>query len=660
MCAIAGLRLTDPSPDLFVCVKAMTERLQHRGPDGAGIWIDPSNLVGLGHRRLAVVDPSPRSNQPMHSAGGRYIIVYNGEIYNHTVLRQMLSSRGHAFRTTSDTEVLVEAIAAFGLRPAVEMIEGMFAFALWDQELRTLSLCRDRFGIKPCYWFWKNGVFAFASELKALLENPLCPHDLDPVAIRHLLDYGYVASPRTALADIEQLEPGKILDLRPGFSPRPQGYWDAVAARADNRKKHAGRQAADLIEHADAVVSDTVERYLSADVPVGTFLSGGIDSSLITAIAARQAPQRIRTFSVGFAEERWNEAHRAQAIATHLGTDHHTLHLSPADALALVEALPDIYDEPFADFSQLPTLALCRFAREHVTVCLSGDGGDELFGGYTRYAWAARSWTAIASLPEREQRARLTELERGEISASLRMLLPDATLAELTKALPLGTGAHTFPAFYRRVMRCGAPSVFCPSGHATSAPDEWPALDTASLLDGMQAYDLRRYMGDGILTKVDRASMSTALEVRIPFLAEPVVDFAFGLEPEERQAAEVLRPLQRALTLRYVPEPLLDPGKMGFGFPIDSWLRTSLRDWADDLLSPRVLRGIPYLQHRLVERLWSEHRSGKAGHHWQLWPALMYVQWHERWRNHLRSSQGSKSIVRFQSKEAFQIHGMLQ
>nr|WP_170973468.1 asparagine synthase (glutamine-hydrolyzing) [Rhizobium sp. FKY42] len=653
MCAIAGLRIPNPSRDLLACVTSMTDRLRHRGPDGAGVWIDRSNLVGLGHRRLAVVDPSPRSNQPMHSICGRYVVVFNGEIYNHKKLAANLSERGHSFRTTSDTEVLVETIAALGLRQAVEVIEGMFAFAVWDEELRKLSVCRDRFGIKPCYWFWRNGTFVFASELKALIENPLCWCELDPVSIRHLLDYGYVASPRTAFANVHHLEPGTILNLCDDSSPSLERYWDGATARAGSQDRHAGRAREDLIDHAAAIVTDTIQQYINADVPVGTFLSGGVDSSIITAIAARQTSGKISTFSVGFTEEHWNEAHRAQAIAAHLGTKHHTVHISPNDALALVEMLPDVYDEPFADFSQLPTLALCRFAREHVTVCLSGDGGDELFGGYSRYAWAAQVWRSLASLPESERRARLSELQRGTISSPLRMLLPEAILCELAKVLPLGTPTHKFPAFYHRVMRSGAPSVFCPFGSPSSDHDDWPAPSDASLLDSMQAYDLRRYMGDGVLTKVDRASMSTALEVRIPFLAEPVVEFAFGLSQEHRQLGSALRPLQRALALRYVPEKLLDPGKMGFGFPVDSWLRTCLRTWADDLLSPVFLRSIPYLQHRLVERLWSEHRSGKVNHHWQLWPVLMYVQWHWRWRGCVGRAQSQECLVDAETAKIF-------
>jgi asparagine synthase (glutamine-hydrolysing) len=643
MCGISGLYVADGSYGIAEVVKKMVGLLRHRGPDRVGIWVDPQNRIALGHARLSIVDPTPRSDQPMASASGRYVLAYNGEIYNYRSLRSRLEEIGRSMKTSSDTEVLLEAIEAFGCDATLEMAEGMFAFALWDRTKEQLLLCRDRFGIKPCYWSWQRGVFAFASELKAIMRISSLGFTIEPAAIRSLLNFGYVQSPRTALTEVHQLEPGTILVISRNNPPKISHYWRLEEIKLQKANAHAGKSPDELLAEFDILLCEAVERYLCADVPVGTFLSGGIDSSLVTAVAARVAGRKIKSFSLGFAESAWDESKKARAIASHIGTDHHELELSPTNARDLVDSIPEFYDEPFADFSQLPTLAINRFAREHVKVCLSGDGGDELFAGYPRYQWSQDAWNTLSRMPSASQSRMLRYLRSRKLPTFTRRVLParlSATVDELNKKLPFGRDIRIFSDFYRKMMQVGPDSLF--DGPDVVDFDDWPAAKALTLTDKMQLHDLRRYMGDGILTKVDRASMSVGLEVRIPLLSEPLANFTFGLPEASRIGLAGLRNFQRQLTYRYVPRNLLDGEKQGFGFPVDSWLRTGLRDWVDDLLTSDGLRTIPYLRHEAVKRLWSEHRSGQAERHWQLWPAIMYVQWYRRWKSCLSASPQSE------------------
>ncbi len=639
MCGIAGLAGARPIAEIGRQVQGMTDALRHRGPDGDGVWVDASGAVALGHRRLAVVDPVARSDQPMRSPDGRYAVSFNGELYNYREVRRELIGLGRCFATESDTEVLVHAIAEWGVEGALDRLEGMFAFAAWDATKRQLWLCRDRFGIKPCYWMWRDGVLAFGSELKALFAWWREPMPLRPAAVRSLLEYGYVASPHCIFEGISQLEPGQLLQFRPGEEPRTRFYWDVRERKRRQAGRLDGAGDAELLDATDTLLDRAVQQYLQADVPVGCFLSGGIDSSLIAAVAARHTG-RLKTFAIGFAEAKWDESWKAREVARHIGTEHHELMLGAAEARGLVDALPRLYDEPFADFSQLPTLAVSRLARQQVTVSLSGDGGDELFAGYDRYGWAQNFWTLVHSLPKPLAEAVLDHLQHNRVAPTVPASLPASireVLVELPKKLPFGRPIRSFEALYERIIRTGAGAPFR-AGAGAGMPgllQDWPDAPELGTTDRMQLADLRRYMGDGILTKVDRASMSVGLEVRIPLLSEPLVDFALELPERMKFTGTTQRRLQKELAYRYVPQALIDHPKMGFGFPIDSWLRGCLRDWGEALLSPQSLSGIPYLDAEAAMGLWRTHQSGAGNEHWRLWPVLIYAQWFHHWRRHI-------------------------
>ncbi|GGX69256.1 asparagine synthetase B [Tateyamaria omphalii] len=617
----------------------MTATLGHRGPDGAGVWSSDDGTVSLGHRRLSVVDLDDRASQPMKDASGRYVISFNGEVYNFRTLRKELSGAGYAMSTQSDTEVLIEAFANWGVRRTLDRIQGMFAFAVWDDVAKVFYLCRDRFGIKPCYWRFDSGVFSFGSEMKALFacaENPL---PLNPAAIAHLLDFDYVPSPDSVFQGIQQLAPGELLIMKRGEPPTVSPYWSLETERKNRTGLLAERSDAELLDECDTLLNQVIEEYLDCDVPTGCFLSGGIDSSLISAIASRKLQSPLRTFSIGFSEASWDESGRARKIASYIGTKHEELILTARMAQDLVEAIPDYYDVPFADFSQLPTLAVSRLARNEVTVCLSGDGGDELFAGYDRYDWSQRIWALHRALPGPVYKG-LNALCSSRFMRSVRSALPPH-VSETVRRLPEfalnGAAPATFDDYYKTIMR-NHPSCLHEGTATESLASTVPYwIEGAGLerLDSMQIADIRHYMGDGILTKVDRASMSVGLEVRIPFLNERMVDFAFSLPMRSRHSKSGLRSLEKQLAYRYIPKALLDSPKMGFGFPVDSWLRAELRDWAEDLLSHSRLKQLPYINAGKVRKLWDQHISGTVDRHWQLWPVLIYSQWMQRWKTHI-------------------------
>ncbi len=608
MCGIAGILAFEEVSDLAQRVRALCKALVHRGPDAGGVWLDPQHKVAIGHRRLSIMDPQHRSDQPMTSPSGRYVLTYNGEIYNWQALRAQLENRGHVFQTSSDTEVLLQGLDAWGVEGCLHRIDGMFAFAAWDQKNRHLSLCRDRLGIKPCYWMRQGTQFMFASEIGPLLQGSGQRHTLNPEAVRNLLDYGYINSPQTICQEVFQLEPGQMLTVRANGDLDRRIYWTAVDQKLALNESLGTVSDESLQDETDTCIRQAIEACMIADVQLGTFLSGGIDSTLVTAIAAKTQGLHLKTFSLGYAEKNWSEADCAAAVAAHLGTDHHCVTLSGVQAVALAEELAETYSEPFADFSQLPTLAICRYARQHVKVCLSGDGGDEIFGGYTRY-----------ELPPQAE-----GIFRGMVSDVDRQMA------------------------YRSGMRLGRVSSFdgdaCPPACADAA---WQHSCTLTLLDRMQLDDLRRYMGDGILTKVDRASMSTGLEVRIPLLTAAVVELGLSLPDSARRGPEGLRAIQKAVTYRYVPKQLLNSRKQGFGFPVDVWLRGTMREWADDLLSPNVLRSVPWLNVLHIRQLWQDHRSGRADHHWQLWPVLMYVLWYRRNTHFFDDSAAAPALLSY-------------
>ncbi|HXQ49500.1 MAG TPA: asparagine synthase (glutamine-hydrolyzing) [Stellaceae bacterium] len=622
MCGIAGFfdpdRRIDPA--LYDPVAAaMAARLAHRGPDGSGAWCEPEGGIALGFRRLAILDRSPAGDQPMRSADGRFVVVFNGEIYNHHELRHALEGEGaRAWRGHSDTEVLVETIARWGIDATLERLDGMFALALWDRRERRLTLARDRLGEKPLYYGWSGGVLLLASELKALAPHPCWTGALDRGALALFLSHNYVPGPWSAFAGMRKLPPGHAIEFsRAARDAESRAYWSAPErAAASAAAPFAGteREARDALQ---TLIDEAVALRMEADVGLGVFLSGGIDSTTVVAAmqAARKGP--VRSFCVGFPDAGYDESPHAAAVARHLGTDHTTLMVSEAQCLDLLPRLAQIYDEPFADASQIPTLALCRLTREHVTVALSGDGGDELFGGYDRYRRAASSWARL------ERRPHALRALAGAAAASLagRDWRPARRLRRLLE----GAAHRSLESLYRDHLTSWRPSDGLTPGVARPATLHDAALEPAlpSLEQRFMLRDAMTYLPDDLLVKVDRASMAFGLEVRAPLLAHRIAEFAWSLPPALAGGKRLLR---EALYER-VPRALVDRPKHGFEPPLARWLREALRDWADDLLNPARLARSGMVQPALVASRWSAHRAGTRNWSRALWPVLMLEAW---------------------------------
>ena len=631
MCGIAGLWQLAGSRDLAAQSRAMTKAIASRGPDGEGHWTDAAAGITLGHRRLAIIDLSPTGFQPMTSADGRIVITYNGELYNRA---EMAAELDRPWRGTSDTEVLVEAIARYGIDGALARANGLFAFAAFDRTTRTLHLARDRLGIKPLYWTRQNGVFAFASELKALRAAGGLALTLDPGAVASYLRYLCVPAPRTIFREVEKLAPGHRLEVN-GANVAVRRYWDVADVARRGQQACDRRAEPDIVEELHALLADAVKRQMVSDVPLGAFLSGGIDSSAVVALMQRAASRPVKTFSIGFREQAFNEADHAKAVARHLGTDHTELVLSAADAQAIIPELPAIYDEPFADSSQIPTYLVSRLARRHVTVALSGDGGDEIFGGYVRYQGIARLAGAARRLPRplRRLAARSIELISADAWDMLARPLPQRFKPrhagdKIRKGAAL-LGEDDPLDMYRRVVShtprpgCFLPGVSEPADVIERLRGETAGLDTVSQL---RLLDMMTYLPDDVLTKVDRASMAVGLEARVPLLDHRVVEFAWRL-PSDLLIAnrEGKRPL-RAVLARYVPKSLVDRPKMGFGIPVGEWIKGPLRPWAEDLLSPAALAD-GLFDHAAVRRWFAEFLAGRRDAQHGLWAVLQFQAW---------------------------------
>ena len=646
MCGISGFLDLDHSiiaSDLGGIVGAMAETLRHRGPDDEGAWVDAEAGVALGFRRLSIIDLSTEGRQPMLSACGRYVIVFNGEVYNFRALRAELEPRGHRFRGHSDTEVMLAAISEWGLEAAVRRFIGMFAFALWDREQRILSLVRDRLGIKPLYYGWSGRVFLFASELKAIRSHPSFRAEIDRDAIASYMRHNYIPAPRTIYKGCFKLPPGAILRLKSGANDlplEPETYWSAREIAKSGLADPLDVPVAEAEGALEALLRDAVKLRLESDVPLGAFLSGGIDSSTVVALMQAESARPVRTFTIGFRETGYDEAAHAKAVAKHLGTDHTELYVEPEDALDLIPKIPDWYDEPFADSSQLPTFLVSQMTRRHVTVALSGDGGDELFAGYDRYFWAESIWRAVGGIPER-WRERLAGLLTRFSPATVDRIAafvpsrwrpphPGDKSQKLARTLRL----DSVDAVYRRLLSHWEEPERLVLG-ATEPKgilwDESLAQEFLEFIPRAQLLDLVTYLPDDILTKVDRASMAVGLEARVPLLDHRVVELAwrlpFSLKVHKGQRKWLLR---RVLS-RYVPTELVERPKMGFGVPIDTWLRGPLRDWAEDLLDERRLGQEGFFDPQLVREKWLEHLSGHRNWHYHLWDVLMFQAWRARW-----------------------------
>jgi asparagine synthase (glutamine-hydrolysing) len=638
MCGITGFldERQRPRAAAEAIVSAMSAALAHRGPDDSGSWVDAEAGIALGHRRLSIIDLSPTGHQPMSTADGRYHISYNGEIYNYAEIAERLRQAGVALRGRSDTEVLIEGFARWGVAETLAQCEGMFALALWDRQRRRLTLARDRLGIKPLYWSRQGGLFLFASELKALHCHPDWRSAVDRDAVAAFLRFGYVPAPGSIYGDTHKLAPGAMLTIGHGGAAELDYYWRlADIAEAGLRSPAAGSDD-ERVAALEIVLRRAVRNEMVSDVPLGAFLSGGVDSSLVVALMQAESARRIRTFTIGFTGDGYDEAQRARRVAAHLGTDHTELYVEDDTARAVIPHLPAWYDEPFADSSQIPTQIVSRLARRQVTVALSGDGGDELFAGYTRYRWSRRLDTlrrlvpsalrrgvggGLGALPEPMLRAAFALLP-----ARYRPTMAEQKVQKLAALLREDDG----DGIYRSLVSLWPEPASLvrgaaePSGFAANLELSHRFADP---VERMMVLDALTYLPDDLLTKVDRASMSVALEVRVPLLNHRVVETAWRLPLDLKLRRGTTKWALRQILYRHVPRALIERPKQGFSVPLSAWLRGPLRAWADDLLSPAMLRRGDWLEPEPIALRWREHRSGRRDWSQSLWAVLMLQSW---------------------------------
>lgn len=648
MCGIAGLidfRACHSHDALQEIVTRMVNTLIHRGPDDGGAWVDAAAGVALGHRRLAILDLSEAGRQPMVSPRERYVITYNGELYNFQELRRELDQCGDEpvfYRGHSDTEVMLACFDRWGINASLLRMNGMFAFAVWDRKERTLYLCRDRLGEKPLYYRWAGSVLMFASELKALRAHPEFQAEIDRDALAAYMRHNCVPAPFSIYKGVRKLLPGTCLaingDSGPGIVPVP--YWTLKEAAERGTADPFRGSEQEALEQLDELVRDAVKIRMLSDVPLGAFLSGGIDSSLITALMQAQSMRPVKTFTIGFREPNYNEARDAALVARHLGTEHTDLYVTPAEAMAAITSLPSVYDEPFSDSSQIPTLLLARMTRRFVTVGLSGDGGDEVFGGYLRHIWADRVLKMTHWMPQGARRSLATAIQG--VSATTW----DSWFSILSPILP-EAAKQRFPGMklHKLAGLVGSPD---PHSGYLGLTSHWTnassivigAKEPEALLHSTSTWaDLREftqqimfldsitYLPDDILVKVDRASMAASLEMRVPFLDHRLVEFAWSLPVSWKVRAGQGKHLLRQILYRHVPRNLVDRPKSGFTIPLESWLRGPLREWAESLLSEQQLRNDGFLDPRPIRQIWQEHLSGRGTWQYHLWDVLMFQSW---------------------------------
>ena len=629
--------------------EAMARRIAHRGPDDAGVWVDAQAGIALAHRRLSIVDLSPAGHQPMVSASGRYVLAFNGELYNHGAWRRELEAAGACWRGASDTETLLAGIEAWGLEAALVRTVGMFAFALWDRATASLTLARDRLGEKPLYYGWQRGTLLFGSELKALRAHPAFQAPIDRGALALLMRFGAIPAPCSIHDGVHKLLPGAWISVSARApEPAPRRYWDLRQVIETGRAQPFTGTPEEAIDTLERLLGDSVAQQMVADVPLGAFLSGGVDSSTIVALMQARSSRPVRTFTIGFEDAAHDESGHARAVARHLGTAHTELRLSAREALDVVPALPAHYCEPLADPSAVPTLLVSRLARSQVTVSLSGDAGDELFGGYRRYRSARALWRPWARLSPaaRAAGAGMLRRTRPEAWGALAVALPPVwrTAARVLPVLGdrLHKAAGVFEAadsteFYRRVMSQWPEPAALVRGAvepATLAGDaHWPQpwrRRSEGFVQQMMATDLLAYLPDHVLAKVDRAAMSAGLETRVPMLNPAVVEFAWRLPLHYKLRGGTGKWVLRRVLSRHVPDALVERPKQGFGVPLGPWLRGPLRPWAQALLEPARLAREGYFEPDAIARKWSEHLSGRHDWGFPLWNVLMFQGWLEQ------------------------------
>lgn len=654
MCGFAGIFSCSPphAVDLELAVGRMANAIRHRGPDDAGTWCDETSGLALAHRRLSIVDLSPAGHQPMCSPCGRFVLAFNGEIYNHRQLREALDKEGvgGAWRGHADTETLLRAFACWGVEQTLQRAVGMFAISLWDRWRRTLYLARDRFGEKPLYYGWSAGVFLFASELKALRAYPGFSNPVSREALAQYLQFMYVPTPLSIHESIYKLEPGCLLTIKeqpPAFPPAALALAPAVHGSLSLHRwwsllegievgvEHPPLDEQSLIDRLEKKLQRAVRQQSLADVPLGAFLSGGVDSSLIVALMQQQSARPVQTYTVGFDEAGFDESPYAQAVARHLGTEHHTLMVSVAEARDVIPHLPRMYDEPFADSSQIPTHLICRAARRQVTVALSGDAGDELFGGYNRYLWGPRIWQRVAAVPyplrqllmRGLQLASTLPLEKG--AGALGVVRLAEKLQKLARALE---GARSIDDLYVNLISERHPRNLLLGTVAEAAVPIGGTRMPSGLLDAtarMMLLDTLTYLPDDILCKVDRAAMAIGLETRVPFLDHRVAEFAWQLPMSMKIRGGQGKWVLRQILYKFVPKALIERPKAGFALPVGQWLRGPLRPWAEDLLDEARIRRQGYFDDRQLRQLWRQHLAGERDWTARLWSVLMFQSWQE-------------------------------
>ena len=651
MCGIIGFLGGDFTNDQLsnAILEEMSDQIVKRGPDSAGIWLDSSTKIALGHRRLAIVDLSPAGYQPMTSGSNRYVMTYNGEIYNSDEIRnELIKSRVTVnWRGHSDTEILLAGFDAWGIRETVSRVTGMFAIAVWDKELEQLTLIRDRIGEKPLYYGWQgsgsNKVFLFGSELKALKKHPQFINEIDRGSLALYMRYCYVPAPHSIYKGIMKVEPGTIVTVTLQESEHTtEKYWNALDVVRTGAESPFEGTVAEVTNNLDIALRKTISQQMMADVPLGAFLSGGIDSSTVVALMQAQSSRPIKTFTIGFSETGYNEAEFAKLVAGHLGTEHTELYVSSQDALNVIPKLPNLYCEPFADASQIPTFLVSSLARHHVTVSLSGDGGDELFCGYNRYLFADKLWKGLSMTP-----ASVRELV-GKSIKSLPAAGWNKTFELLNRITPrkfngiswgdkLQKGAGVIASkdltnlYQGLVSNWQDPSavVIGDGEHDRIFSTDVQLLSDVGDIQKMMAIDTISYLPDDILVKVDRAAMGVSLETRVPFLDHHIFEFASKIPLAMKLKNGVGKLILRDILYRYVPKELIERPKMGFGIPMSDWLKGPLKEWAEELLGESRLRSQGFFYPEVVRQMWSEHLSGARNWQSQLWAVLMFQAWLE-------------------------------
>jgi len=649
MCGITGYwqQPYASREELVHRIQHMANSLAHRGPDDEGIWVDENVGVALGHRRLSIVDLSPSGHQPMTSNCGCFVISYNGEVYNFAEIRKELESTGHTFRGHSDTEVILAAIVEWGLEATVKRSIGMFALALWDRKLRRLSLVRDRIGIKPLYYGWMGSTLLFGSELKALRAHPDFIPEVDRDSLTLLLRHNAIPSPYSIYRGIHKLPPGCILTISSHTESNslPVPYWSMRQVAEQQVHNPFRGSEAEAAEYLESILSEAVKMRMVADVPLGAFLSGGIDSSIVVALMQAHSQRPVKTFTIGFHEAGYNEAVHARSVATHLGTEHTELYITPVQSQSMIPKIPVMFDEPFSDSSQIPTFLLSQMTRQHVNVSLSGDGGDELFGGYKRYSSAKAIWRTTGWLPRwliQDMRRSITAFEPEVYNRWLCWLAPlmdrfgrpGSVGDKLYKASEV-LQAENFESMYRLLVShwktpanlvingCEPPTVLTDQSHLALLKDathKMMYLDTIS------------YLPDDILTKVDRTSMAVSLEARVPLLDHRVVEFSWRLPMSMKVKNGQSKWLLRQVLYKFVPQSIMQRPKMGFGVPLGAWLRGPLQDWAESLLNESRLRQEGFFHPAPIRKKWKEHLLGQYNWQYYLWDVLTFQAWLEEWK----------------------------